>query len=185
VSVVSDWTEVADGVEALAAIREGGFDPATSAVVEGHPGLAVPGQPGAASGSATYREATPEDASITASVTEASVVVVRNAWDGGWSATVDGRPVPVLRTDYFLQGVPIPAGTHEIRLTYRDPMIGRGLALSALVWLGWLAALAGAVIMGRRQARSVGEVRRADGGNRGSPRDPSGDLTRTLPERLV
>jgi hypothetical protein len=61
----------------------------------------------------------------------------------------------VLRTDYFLQGVAIPAGTHEIRLTYRDPMIGRGLALSALVWLGWLASLAGAAIVERRRFRPV------------------------------
>ncbi|HYV01132.1 MAG TPA: hypothetical protein VEM93_02145, partial [Actinomycetota bacterium] len=51
--------------------------------------------------------------------------------------------------------VPIPSGTHEIRLTYRDPMIGRGLVLSALVWLGWLAGVAGAVIVGRRRSRTV------------------------------
>jgi uncharacterized membrane protein YfhO len=97
----------------------------------------------------------PEDVSISASVSAPSVVVVRNAWDGGWSATVDGRPAPVLRADYFLQGVAIPAGKHEIRLTYRDPMIGRGLALSALAWLGWLAGLAGAVIGERRRAKPV------------------------------
>jgi hypothetical protein len=152
VSVVSEWTDVPDGVEALEAIRDGSFDPGTTAVVEGQPGFSA-GQPGELAGSATYRETAPEDVSITASATSPSVVVVRNAWDGGWSGTVDGRPAPVLRTDYFLQGVPIPAGTHEIRLTYRDPMIARGLVLSALVWLGWLAALAGAVIVGRRRSR--------------------------------
>jgi len=83
-------------------------------------------------------------------------VVVRNAWDGGWSATVDGRPAPLLRADYFLQGVTVPAGTHEIRLTYRDPMIGRGLALSALVWLMWLAALAAAWTGPRRRRSQTG-----------------------------
>jgi len=164
VSVVSDWREVPDGVEALAAIRDGGFDPGTSAVVEGHPDLALPGQPGGTAGSATYREVSPEDVSITASAAGASVVVVRNAWDSGWSATVDGRPAPVLRTDYFLQGVPIPAGTHEIRLTYRDPMIGRGLALSALVWLGWLTALVAAWMAPRRRSSRAGP----------SPQDTSG-----------
>ena len=173
VSVVSDWKEVPGGVEALEAIRESGFDPATSAVVEGEAGSSAVGRPGGLAGTATYTEAAPEDVSITASATTPSVVVVRNAWDGGWSATVDGQPAPVLRADYFLQGVPIPAGTHEIRLTYRDPMIGRGLAFSALVWLGWVAALAGAVIVKRRRSSSVGEVRRADGGT-GSPREPSG-----------
>ncbi|HYU92660.1 MAG TPA: YfhO family protein [Actinomycetota bacterium] len=155
VSVVSRWTRVPDGVEALEAIRDGSFDPGRSAVVEGQPGFSAAGQPGELAGSATYQETVPEDVSITASATAPSVVVVRNAWDGGWSATVDGRPAPVLRTDYFLQGVPIPSGTHEIRLTYRDPMIGRGLVLSALVWLGWLAGVAGLVIVGRRRSRTV------------------------------
>ena len=62
----------------------------------------------------------------------------------------------MLRTDYFLQGVPIPAGTHEIRLTYRDQMIGRGLALSALVWLRWLAAL-GAAWMAPRMGATTSQ----------------------------
>jgi hypothetical protein len=152
VTVVSTWTRAPGGVEALQAVRDVGFDPGTSAVVEGRPGFSATGQGGELAGSATYQETVPEDVSITASAEAPSVVVVRNAWDGGWSAIVDGRPAPVLRTDYFLQGVAIPAGTHEIRLTYRDPMIGRGLALSALVWLGWLAALAGAVIVERRRS---------------------------------
>ncbi len=53
-----------------------------------------------------------------------------------------------------------PAGTYERRLTYRDPMIGRGLALSALVWLGWLAGLAGAATVERRSrlVRGPGET---------------------------
>lgn len=155
VSVVSKWTTVPGGVEALEAIRDGSFDPGTSAVVEGQPGFSAAGQPSRFAGSATYREIVPEDVSITASATSPSVVVVRNAWDEGWSATVDGRPAPVLRTDYFLQGVPIPAGTHEIRLAYGDPMIGRGLVLSALIWLGWLAALGGAVTAERRGSRTA------------------------------
>jgi hypothetical protein len=164
VSVVPDWRQVPDGVEALAAIREGGFDPGARAIVEGNPGLAALTQPGATAGSATYREATPEEVSITASATATSIVVVRNAWDGGWSATVDGRPAPVLRADYFLQGVPIPPGKHEIRLTYRDPMIGRGLALSALVWLAWLAALVAAwIVARRRRSRAKPSTRDASG----------------------
>src|SRR5207247_11162555 len=156
--------------EALEAIRESGFDPATSAVVEGEAGSSAVGRPGGLAGTATYTEAAPEDVSITASATTPSVVVVRNAWDGGWSATVDGQPAPVLRADYFLQGVPIPAGTHEICLTYRAPMIGRGLAFSALVWLGWVAALAGALIVRRRRCSEAGDDARPGGRAGSSPR---------------
>jgi uncharacterized membrane protein YfhO len=81
------------------------------------------------------------------------MVVIRNAWDRGWSATVDGRAVPVLRADYFLQGVAVPAGRHEIRLTYRDPTIVAGIALSVGVWLVFGVALGWLVWAGRRRRR--------------------------------
>jgi hypothetical protein len=153
VSVVPSWRAVSSGVPALEAVLERGFDPAAEAIVEGDPGLPAPA-PGAAPGTATYREIRPEDVRITVDATAPSIVVVRNAWDGGWSATVDGEPAPVLRANYLLQGVPVAAGRHEIRLTYREPSIGRGIALSAVVWLGWLAALGVLWWRGRRATRS-------------------------------
>jgi len=99
----------------------------------------------------------PEDLRITARATAPSIVAVRNAWAQGWSATVDGRPAPVVRTDYFLLGVPVPVGSHEIRLTYQDPMIGRGLGASAFVWLAVVAAFAAPGLAGRRRRRTAPE----------------------------
>jgi hypothetical protein len=64
---------------------------------------------------------------------------------------VDGRPAPVLRADAFLQGVPVPAGQHEVRLVYREPAIGYGIWASALVWavLGGIAVAA--IVAARRR----------------------------------
>ena len=56
----------------------------------------------------------------------------------------------LLRTDGFLQGVAVPAGEHVVRLVYREAAIGRGLALSALVWLGLVAMLVVAIVRARR-----------------------------------
>lgn len=148
VSVVTDWT-VTDGATALRAVLRPGFDPGTRAVVEGEPGIPHPAGYTVPT-MATYREIRPEDVRITLDAKAPSLVVVRNAWDRGWSATVDGEPARVLRTDYFLQGVPVEAGSHEVRLTYADPNIGRGLLASALAWLGWLGSLAAALALERR-----------------------------------
>lgn len=151
VSVVPHWTQT-DGVHALAAVLERGFNPAIEAVVEGAP--TIPHAPAAAPpGSATYSEVHPEDVRVTVDATAPSMVVIRNAWDRGWSATVDGRTVPVLRADYFLQGVPVPAGQHEIRLTYGDPTIAAGIALSCVVWLVFVVAFAWLVWAGLRRRR--------------------------------
>jgi hypothetical protein len=151
VSVVPTWEAVRSGVPALEAVLERGFDPAAGAVVEGDPGI-EPATGDPSPGAARYEERTPEDVRIAVDAEAPSIVVVRNAWDRGWSASVDGEPAPVLRTDYFLQGVPVPAGEHEVRLRYREPAIGRGLALSGLVWLGFLAVLGWAILRSRREA---------------------------------
>ena len=36
----------------------------------------------------------------------------------GWSATVDGKPTDILRANYVLRAIEIPAGEHEIVMTY-------------------------------------------------------------------
>jgi hypothetical protein len=149
-SVVPAWRVVGGERAALDAVLEPGFDPAELAVLETDPGSAP--TIGASAGTANYREASPEDVRIEAEASVPSILLVRNAWDEGWSATLDGRPVPVLRADGFLQGVALPAGRHDVRLTYREPAIGTGLALSAVVWLGFALALAFVIVRGRLRA---------------------------------
>lgn len=150
VSVVTSWREVGSGVPALQRVLEPDFDPAVEALVEGDPGIQPdPTAPGP--GSASYRERWPEDVRVLVRTPAPAIVVVRNAWDRGWEATVDGRPAPVLRADYLLQGVPVPAGEHEIRLVYREPTIGLGLALSGLAWAGFGALAAATWRRSRRR----------------------------------
>jgi membrane protein YfhO len=151
VSVTSVWTVVNGGPEALEAVLTEGFDPAATAVVEGDPGI-EPIRPDAP-GTATYSELRPEDVRISVRADAPSLVVVRNVWEPGWTATVDGAPAPVLRADYLLQAVPIPEGDHDVRIAYREPTIGLGIALSAVAWaLLALAAGVAAAITRRRRA---------------------------------
>jgi hypothetical protein len=70
-------------------------------------------------------------------------LVVAETWDPGWSAKLDGRPVPVERQDELLLAVPVPAGSGRLRLAYLPPGIGLGLALSLFglgVWLSFARA---------------------------------------------
>ncbi|HET8526412.1 MAG TPA: hypothetical protein VFM81_07215 [Actinomycetota bacterium] len=151
-TLVPTWRVAPSASAALAAAIEPRFDPARVAVLEADPGLSRR-QHGVA-GHAYYRELEPEDVRIDVDAPDPSILVVRNAWDEGWSATLDGRPVPLLRVDGFVQGVAVPEGSHEVRLVYREPMIGRGIALSALVWLGMLVMLVMAIVRGRRAQAS-------------------------------
>lgn len=65
-------------------------------------------------------------------VDEPGDVVVSAQWDAGWQATVDDRPVATKAIDGFLLGVEVPAGTHDIRFTYRPGWLVPGLLIMML-----------------------------------------------------
>ena len=48
-------------------------------------------------------------------------LVVSDVLLPGWTASVDGREVPMLRVDYAFRAVPLAAGEHEIVMRYRIP----------------------------------------------------------------
>src|SRR5437867_2734502 len=99
------WNVATGPLSALRAVVEPGFDPAQRVVLERDPGISVPRLP--APGVATYAEAEPEDVRLSVEASVPSIVLVRNSYDEGWSATVDGRPAPVLPADGFLQAVAV------------------------------------------------------------------------------
>jgi uncharacterized membrane protein YfhO len=43
----------------------------------------------------------------------------------------------VLRADYLVRAVPVPAGHHRVELTYRPAPFAVGAALSAAATLAW------------------------------------------------
>jgi hypothetical protein len=154
-SVVDAWT-VTDEAGALKAVTDPGFQPGAGAILEEDPGIPAAAATGGSPGSASFQWLSPQSARIDVTASGNGIVLVRDTFDEGWRATVDGDPAPVLRADYFLQGVPVTAGRHTIVLTYRDPAIGIGLAVSAVA----LALLLGtaAVLASRRRKAGSAEV---------------------------
>lgn len=119
-------------------VADPGFDPSSTVILERDPGLSsAPGSDG--TGSARFAWRSDNAAEVEVDSPGPAVVLVRNAYDSNWRATVDGRPAPVLAADYLLQGVPVGPGHHSIVLSYRDRSIGLGLLGSALALLALLA----------------------------------------------
>jgi uncharacterized membrane protein YfhO len=82
---------------------------------------------------------------ITVHTDRRAVLLIRNAYDEHWAATIDGGTTQLLVADGFLQAVAVPKGRHEVVLRYDDPWVTRGLAASGVAWavlfLAWLASL--------------------------------------------
>jgi hypothetical protein len=87
---------------------------------------------------------------VTAEVQAAapSLVVLSQTFYHLWHAEVDGQPVPLLRANVAFQALQVPAGTHHIRLFYRDPNLLMGAAIST-------ASLLICVVIGCRRPRKT------------------------------
>jgi hypothetical protein len=67
-------------------------------------------------------------------------------YDKGWKAYIDGKEAPIIRTNYVLRGLSVPAGQHEIRFEFKPASYYTGTTVSliasiiillALVLAGW------------------------------------------------
>lgn len=63
---------------------------------------------------------------------EAGVMCATIPWSQGWSATVDGEPAQILKTDTAFIGVELSRGDHEVVFTYKTPLLIEGLLCSIM-----------------------------------------------------
>ncbi len=136
-SVIPSWTVLRTPDEALEAVSDPRFDPSRTVILEGDPGLPRP-PAAAAAGQAVFRWTGTNSARIAVRAPTDGLLLIRNAYDDRWRATVDGRPAPVLPADYVIQAVPVRRGSHAVELTYDDPWIGYGLLGSTVSIVGLL-----------------------------------------------
>ncbi len=77
-------------------------------------------------------------------------------WYPDWVARVDGKRVPVLRADYLLRAVAVPAGKHRVEFRFESKAMRRGLRLSLVSLAAILAMFAVAWVTRRRSKGSAG-----------------------------
>ena len=72
-----------------------------------------------------------------------SLVVLSQSYYHLWRASVDGKPVPLLRANLAFQALQVPLGRHHLELAYRDPNLDIGGVISLLaivvcgvIWFG-------------------------------------------------
>lgn len=115
------------------------YDPAREVIIEGAARPAGP-PPGPA-GEARVMEEAPERLVLRVRAAVPGYLVIADAHASGWSARVDGRRAAILRADGLFRAVAVPAGEHEVIMTYAPASVRIGLTLS-------LAALAGTIAWG-------------------------------------
>mgnify|MGYP006278098433 CR=1 FL=1 len=123
-------------------------DPVSVAYVE--PADGAP-PPAAGRGRARLVRWRPDELALEVEAERGGLLFVSEVWHPGWTARVDGREVPIHRTDAAFRGVVVPEGEHRVLLTYRSPPVRTG-AIASLA--GLLAVAAGLGWRWRRRSEA-------------------------------
>jgi len=133
---------------------------ATMTWLDTDPHLALGPVAGASARVVSYRL---NDVTVDVDTPGPALVRMADLYYPDWVASVDGRDTPILRADYLLRAVAVPAGHHRIAFHFRSPAVRRGLTLS-LVSLAVALALIGAGLwLARAKAGSPAAPPRAEG----------------------
>jgi hypothetical protein len=93
-------------------------------------------------GTVEYKSYAPKHIVFAANATNPSVLLLNDKYDPNWHVTVDGQPAELLRCNFIMRGVYLPAGQHTVVFQFTLPdwplkvtlaAIGLGIFLAGLL----------------------------------------------------
>ncbi len=78
----------------------------------------------------------PDGVALATHTTHPVFALLQQAWYPGWSATVDGNAVEIIRANIACFGVVLPAGNHLLEFRFEKPVVAWLLGLSLSIFLG-------------------------------------------------
>ncbi len=106
-----------------------------AAIIEGVSATPKEGHATGASGHCTVNRFEGDAHGFQCSLSDDRFVVIAVSYTPHWEATLDGKRIPIHRANRKLTAVRVPAGTHEITLTYRQPGLTATLVFAGVVLL--------------------------------------------------
>jgi hypothetical protein len=156
--------EVKQPLDMLHAMHDGTFNPREVVFFDKQPeGLGVlPGTP--IDSVREHAEVTSyknESVEIKATAAADRLLFMSDTWYPDWTATMDGKTVPIYKADYSFRAIRIPAGSHTISLTFYDPhyTTGRMVSLSAnILAIAGLIVGFGSIVAGRKKKKEEADT---------------------------
>lgn len=128
----------------LQRVLSASFDPAKDVILAKVP---RPAPETGASGEVQCIEEHPQRILFQTSSNLPAVAVFADVYYPDWEVKIDGEQMTVLRADYALRAVAVPAGTHRVEFFYRDEALRTGRLLHRIALL--ILVLAAVVLMVR------------------------------------
>lgn len=130
---------VVDDAKALALLPDPTFDIFHEVLVSTDSPLTL-GEVGindASGDEVNYVSYTPKKIVLRSKNVDACLLLVNDKYDPNWKVTVNGKLTQLLRCNYIMRGVQVPAGENEIVMEFKPPLKGFWISVIALVsWAG-------------------------------------------------
>lgn len=125
------WITSTNDTEVLSLLTNSLFKPHETVIVSSPLPLAT-NAPGTNPGEVKILAYAPKRIRLEANAAVPSVLLLNDKHSPNWKVTVDGQPATLLRCNYLMQGVPVPAGRHEVEFRYEPPIKGLYVTAAAI-----------------------------------------------------
>lgn len=102
-------------------------------------------------GTAVMERYTQRDVIVRTNNSGPGVLILRDTFFPGWTATVNGTPTRIYRADMVFRSVAVPAGEHVVHFHYEPTETLQAITISGWGWVGTL--IAGTLLTGVRAWR--------------------------------
>jgi len=130
----SRWQAQTNDAAALATLASPAFDPHQEVVVS-EP-IAPPANtnaPAPPTNAVTYASYSPRRVKLEAQSDAPAVLLLDDRYDPAWKVRVDGAPAQMLRCNYVVRGVSLPAGKHTVEFSFEPELLGFWVMLGCVI----------------------------------------------------
>lgn len=147
-------SRVASGQHAFETLADPSFDPGQEVLLASGEAVEAPSD---FSGSSRVVASTTDRVELEVEARAPGFVVLADAFDPGWTATVNGDRGSLVQANVAFRAVPVPAGHSIVEMVYRPRELVLGITLSGVS----LVSLVGLVAFGRLRDRRGSPARRS------------------------
>jgi hypothetical protein len=130
----SNWQVNTNDDATLKTLASANFDPRQTVLISTPlPEADAAGTNNQNSGTVEFKSYKPADMMFDAKSDTTSVLLLNDKYDPHWRVLVDGKPAELLRCNFIMRGVYLPAGQHAVELQFRLPTGPLRVTLAAIV----------------------------------------------------
>ena len=124
----SQWQVSTNDQQTLQQLASPDFNPEQTVLVSGDVPAAGQGTPG----TVEFANYAPKHITFRSKSESPSILLLNDRYDPDWKVTVDGKPAPLLRANFIMRGVHVPAGEHTIDFRFQPKTTGLYVTLAAI-----------------------------------------------------